>query len=157
MADEQKSAFAEADWPTKISFFNQKEQAFYSSGIELADLAPGTAHMRMIPRPEHLNGRGRLPMAWATVLLEQTACMAAKSYGRYVVAEQLSVNYHKSQSRGDCAMLNAYATEKNRGKYLGVYTVDVFDDRDEVVVSGTVTVYFEDRVISFDDNGEDKI
>lgn len=144
-----KCTFAEADWAEKIKFLNQREQAFYANGIELVELSPGAAKMKMTPRADQLNGRGRLPMAWATVLLEQTACMAAKSYGRYVVAEQLSVNYHQSQ--GEPGVLAAVAVEKNRGKYLGVYTVDVVNERGEVMVSGTVTVYFEEREISFDD------
>lgn len=150
MANEQNLTFAEADWPQKIEFFNRREQAFYANGIELVDLAEGRAQMRMTPRENQLNGRGCLPMAWATVLLEQTACMAAKAYGRYVVAEQLSVNYHQSMSAP--GVLTAVATEKNRGKYLGVYTVDVTNAEGLVTVSGTVTVYFEEREISFDDS-----
>lgn len=150
MADEQKLSFAEADWQAKIDFFNQREQAFYANGIELVQLGAGTATMRMTPRDDQLNGRGCLPMAWATVLLEQTACMAAKSYGHYVVAEQLSVNYHQSMSAP--GVLVATAREKNRGKYLGVYTVDVSNAEGTVTVSGTVTVYFEEREIRFDDS-----
>lgn len=149
MAKEDVLTFAEADWPTKISFFNQSEQAFYMDGIELMELSPGCAHMRLRPKARQLNGRGKLPVAWATVLLEQTACMAAKSYGHYVVAEQLSVNYHQSQTAA--CELDAYAVEKNRGKYLGVYNVDVKNEQGTVVVSGTVTVYFEDKEISLDD------
>lgn len=149
MANEQKLTYAEADWPEKISFFNQREQAFYANGIELVELSEGNAVMQMTPRADQLNGRGCLPMAWATVLLEQTACMAAKSYGRYVVAEQLSVNYHQSMSAP--GVLTAVASEKNRGKYLGVYNVDVTNAEGVVTVSGTVTVYFEEREISLDD------
>lgn len=149
MAEVMKCTFAESDWADKIIFFNRREQAFYNNGIELVELSLGAAKMKMTPRPDQLNGRGKLPMAWATVLLEQTACMAAKSYGRYVVAEQLSVNYHQSQ--GEPNVLTAVATEKNRGKYLGVYTVDVLNGNGDVMVSGTVTVYFEEREISFDD------
>lgn len=150
MGEVLRATFAEADWSDKIRFLNQREQAFYANGIELLELSLGAAKMQMTPRADQLNGRGRLPMAWATVLLEQTACMAAKSYGHYVVAEQLSVNYHQSQS--EAGVLTAVAVEKNRGKYLGVYTVDVTNERGEVTVSGTVTVYFEEREISFDDN-----
>lgn len=149
MTNERELTFATADWPEKIKFFNESEQAFYANGIELVDLAEGSAKMRMTPRADQINGRGCLPMAWATVLLEQTACMAAKSYGRYVVAEQLSVNYHTSMSAP--GVLTAVAAEKNRGKYLGVYTVDVSNAEGEVTVSGTVTVYFEEREISLDD------
>lgn len=149
MANEQKLTYAKADWPEKIRFFNQREQAFYANGIELVELSEGRAVMQMSPRADQLNGRGCLPMAWATVLLEQTACMAAKSYGRYVVAEQLSVNYHQSMSAP--GVLTAVASEKNRGKYLGVYNVDVTNAEGVVTVSGTVTVYFEEREISLDD------
>lgn len=149
MAEVSQNTFAEVDWSEKIKFLNRHEQAFYANGIELLELAFGRAMMKMTPRADQLNGRGKLPMAWATVLLEQTACMAAKSYGRYVVAEQLSVNYHQSQ--GESGVLLAVAEEKNRGKYLGVYTVDVTNEHNEIMVSGTVTVYFEEREISFDD------
>lgn len=149
MAAEKNITFAEADWQDKISFLNQSEQAFYANGIELVQLNFGTAQMKMTPRGDQINGRGYLPMAWATVLLEQTACMAAKSYGHYVVAEQLSVNYHQSMSEPQ--VLWANAKEKNRGKYLGVYTVDVTNGDGLVLVSGTVTVYFEEREISFED------
>lgn len=152
MAEAQKSSFAAADQQTKIRLLNASEHFFNSDGMELIELGDGSAYMIMRLQPRHFNRRGELPYAWAAVLLEQTARMAAMSYGHAVTSEQLSINYHQ---RADGDVLHAHATEKNRGKYLGVYTVEVFDGQENIVVSGTLTVYFQEQELYIEDMGED--
>lgn len=145
---ERKPSFREADWPAKMVYLNAGGQFYYSDGLELVELALGAAHMIMPTQPRHLNRQGKVLGAWASVLLEQAAAMAAMSYGYYVTPEQLSLNYHQDCSGG---VLHAYAAEKNRGKYLGVYTVDVCDEQGAIIVSGTMTVYFQEQELDFEE------
>lgn len=143
---ELRPCYADADWATKIEYINENENYYYSDGIELVEFAPGYAHMIMPLLPRHMNSRGNVHGGWAATLLEQAAGKAALSYGNFVVPEQLSVNYHDTCSGG---VLHAIAHEKNRGRHLDIFGVDVCDDAGRLIVSGTVTFYILDEKIDF--------
>jgi uncharacterized protein (TIGR00369 family) len=143
---ELRPPFAEADWATKIEYLNENDNFYYSDGIELVELSPGYAHMIMPVKSRHLNSQGNVHGGWTAALIGQAAGKAALSYGYFVTPEQLSMNYHNDCSGG---VLHAYAREKNRGKHLGIYTVDVQNESGDLVVSGTVTLYIQDKLIDF--------
>ncbi len=146
MTKELRPAFKDADWATKIAYINENENAYYSDGIELVELAEGYARMVMPLLPRHLNLQGNVYGGWLATMVGQAAGKAAMSYGRFVTPEQLSMNYHTTCSGGT---LHAVAQEKNRGRHLGIYTVDVTDDKGELIASGTVTLFIQDKEIDF--------
>ena len=80
------------------------------------------------------------------VEIGQAAGKAGLSYGYFVTPEQVSLNYHNSCAGG---VLHAVAKEKNRGKHLGIYTVDVRDEADLLIASGTATLYIQDKQVDF--------
>lgn len=147
MADSAlRPSFKDADWATKIEYINENENSYHSDGIELVEYGLGYAHMIMPLLKRHLNSQGNVHGGWLAALIGQAAGKAAMSHGFFVTPEQLSMNYHNTCSGGT---LHAVAKEKNRGRHLGIYTVDVLDDVDELVVSGTVTLFIQDKEIDF--------
>lgn len=146
MTEALRPAFRNADWATKIEYINENENFYYSDGIELVDFGPGFATMIMPLLPRHLNLQGNVHGGWLATMVGQAAGKAAMSYGYFVTPEQLSLNYHTTCNGGT---LHAKAKEKNRGKHLGIYTVDVTDDNDKLIVSGTVTLFIQDNEIDF--------
>lgn len=141
-----RPCYAEADWATRMEYLNENENYYHTDGIELIELSEGYAHMVMPLLPRHMNCRGEVHGGWAATILEQAAGKAALSYGRFVVPEQLSVNYHGTCTGG---VLHAIAREKNRGRHLDIFGVDVCDDSGNLIASGMVTFYILDEEIDF--------
>ena len=138
--------FMEADWPTKIEYMNENENFYHSDGLEVVELAKGWVHMILPVQKRHLNLQGMVHGGWLASLIGQAAGKAALSYGYFVTPEQISLNYHNNCSGG---VLHAVAAEKNRGKHLGIYTVDVRDDKGLLIASGTATLYIQDKIVDF--------
>ena len=143
---ELRPCYADADWATRIEYINENENYYYSDGIELVDFAPGYAHMIMPLQRRHMNYRGEAHGGWVVTLLQQAAGKAALSYGNFVVPEQLSVNYHDTCAGG---VLHAVAREKNRGRHLDIFGVDVQDENGRLIASGTVTFYILADKVNF--------
>lgn len=138
---------ANAEWEAKIAYLNKNWLEGISAFLELTSLGFGSAELVLHPYKKYLNAEGKVRGVMQTVLLEQAACVAAMSWGRYITPEQLSLNYHKPCDDG---RLRAVASEQHRGRYLGVYRVDVFDEQEDVVASGTMTLYFQEKEIPWD-------
>ena len=102
--------------------------------------------MVMPVQKRHLNLQGHVHGGWLAALIGQAAGKAGLSYGYFVTPEQVSLNYHNSCAGG---VLHAVAKEKNRGKHLGIYTVDVRDEADLLIASGTATLYIQDKQVDF--------
>ena len=141
-----RPAFKDADWATKIEYINEHENFYFSDGLELVEFRQGFAHMILPVQPRHLNSQGMVHGGWLASLIGQAAGKAALSYGYFVTPEQMSLNYHNVCTGG---VLHAVATEKNRGRHLGIYTVDVRDDSDLLIASGVVTLYIQEKEIDF--------
>lgn len=138
--------FIEADWPTRIEYMNENENFYHSDGLEVVELGQGWVHMVMPVQKRHLNLQGHVHGGWLAALIGQAAGKAGLSYGYFVTPEQVSLNYHNSCAGG---VLHAVAKEKNRGKHLGIYTVDVRDEADLLIASGTATLYIQDKQVDF--------
>lgn len=141
-----RPAFTEADWATKIEYLNENENFYFSDGLEVVELRRGFVRMIMPVQPRHLNSQGVVHGGWLATLIGQAAGKAALSYGYFVTPEQASLNYHNNCTGG---VLHAVANERNRGRHLGIYTVDVLDDNGLLIASGVVTLYIQDKEVDF--------
>src|SRR5512138_2704367 len=100
------------------------------SGIELLDVEVGAARARMALRPEHLNGLGTVMGGAIFTLADFAFAAASNSHGTVAVAIDVNITFMKAAQAGT---LWAEAREISRNPKLGTYTVEVKDDRGDLV------------------------
>lgn len=94
-------------------------------GVEVIDVAPGTATCRMAVRDELLNPFGTVNAGAIYTLAETAFGAAANSHGNVALAVNLSIAYLKP---GKTGTLTARAEELSAGGRMATYAVKVHDD-----------------------------
>ena len=100
------------------------------AGVELLSISIGHAKAKMAIQPHHLNGLGSVHGGAIFTLADFTFAAAANSHGTVAVAINASVTFMKAAASGT---LWAEAKELSKNFKIGVYTVEVRDDRGELV------------------------
>ena len=101
-------------------------------GIEVLDAGLGECRLHMTLRDEMCNGHGTVHGGVLHALADSAFAFACNSRGRRAVAAETSVSYLAPASPGD--VLEAHATEDQRGRKLGRYTVHVRRPADGTLV-----------------------
>lgn len=99
-------------------------------GIEIVELSPGHAKVKMVIREEHLNGLGVVHGGAIFTLADLGFAAACNSHGFDAVAVNVSVSYLKAAKGG---ALYAEAKEVSPHGKLGACTVRVTDDAGDLV------------------------
>lgn len=100
-------------------------------GIELDEVAPGSARARMRIGPTMVNGHGIAHGGYVFLLADTAFAFACNSYGRPVVARACDIVFLRPAREGD--LLVATATERTRAGRNGIYDVQVTRAADEVI------------------------
>ena len=100
-----------------------RDRASQTLGMELEDVRPGYARLRMAVRAEMLNGHGTCHGGIVFALADSAFAFACNSRGVVTVASGCSVEFLAPASEGD--ELVAVATERSLEGRNGVYDVDV--------------------------------
>ncbi len=98
--------------------------------IELISVEPGHARARMVLQTLHLNGLGITQGGAIFTLADFAFAAASNSHGSIAVAVNVSITFMKAATAGT---LYAEAREISRNAKLGSYTVEVRDDRNELI------------------------
>jgi acyl-CoA thioesterase len=98
--------------------------------IELLSVTPGRASARMTLQPHHLNGIGTVQGGAIFTLADFTFAAAANSHGTVSVAVNASITFMKPAGTGT---LWAEARELAKNFKIGAYSVEIKDDRGELV------------------------
>jgi acyl-CoA thioesterase len=112
-----------------LSFFKNDKFAAHAD-IELLSVSPGQARAKMALHPHHLNGYGTVQGGAIFTLADFAFAAASNSHGTVAVAINVSITFMKAGTTGT---LWAEARELSRNPKLGSYTVEVKDDRGELV------------------------
>ncbi len=107
------------------------DRASRALGIEVLDVGPGRAVLRMTVREDMLNGHDICHGGLVTALADSAFAFACNAYNELTVASGFDVNLVAAAHRGD--VLTASATESSRSGRTGVYDVAVRNQRDETV------------------------
>ncbi len=111
-------------------------------GITIIDESPGSTELKMTVREEMTNGfkiaHGGITYAFA----DSAFAFASNSRGHHAVSIQTSINHHKAVYPGD--ELLAKAREVNQTRKTGVYHVEIFNQKKELVASFQGTVFKKD-------------
>jgi len=108
-------------------------------GVELLDVRPRAASIRMTVRPEMLNGFGVCHGGVTFALADSALAFAANTHGRVTVAIENSITYPAAVSAGD--VLTATAVEESAASRVAFYGVRVTKQDDSVVALFRGTVY----------------
>jgi acyl-CoA thioesterase len=101
------------------------DEAARALGMEILDVGPGAATLRMVVRADMLNGHAICHGGLMTTLADTAFAYACNAYNEQTVASGFDVNIIASARLGD--VLTASATEVAKTRRTGVYDIDVRD------------------------------
>lgn len=108
------------------------------SGLEVAEVSPGYAKVRMPIQEYHLNGVGAVHGGALFTLADFAFAVAANSRGRTAVGINASIVYVKAARAG---VLIAEAREISLNSKLGNYTVNISDENKDLIAVFQGTAY----------------
>jgi acyl-CoA thioesterase len=108
-------------------------------GMTIVDVRPRTATVRMVVRPEMVNGFGVAHGGVVYSLADSALSFACNTHGRVTVAINNSISYPAAVNVGD--VLTALAESDGETRRLGYYRVTIRNQKDELVSAFTGTVY----------------
>ena len=107
------------------------DRASQGMGMRVAAIGPGSCTMTMSVREDMLNGHGSCQGGLVTALADSCFAFACNAYGEVTVASGFDVQLVAPGRQGD--VLTARAVEVSKTGRLGVYDVEVRNQRDERV------------------------
>ena len=110
-------------------------------GIELVEVTPGAAKVRMKVGDEHRNSVGMVHGGVTFTLADYAFAAACNSYGTVAVAVNCHISYLRAPE-GDT--LVAEATEVSKSRRLGTYAVSVSDGEGNLVATFQGMAYRKD-------------
>jgi len=119
-------------------FIAENDRFAKHAGIELLEVAEGTASARMKITRQHLNGVNIVHGGAIFTLADLTFAAASNSHGSVAVAINVSIAYIKAVGEGT---LFAKAREVSRNPKLALYLVDITDDDGGLVATFQGMVY----------------
>jgi acyl-CoA thioesterase len=99
------------------------DRASQALGMELVDVGPGRAVLRMTIRDDMVNGHAIGHGGLTFTLADSAFAFACNSYGRRTVAAGAEIRFRAPTRLGD--VLTATAVERSREQVTGVYDVQV--------------------------------
>ena len=107
------------------------DRASRGLGMAVAAIGPGTCTMTMTVREDMINGHGICQGGLVTALADSCFAFACNAYGEITVASGFDVDLVAPARLGD--VLTARAVEVHKSGRLGVYDVEVRNQRGERV------------------------
>ena len=102
-----------------------------SLGMELLEIRPGYARMRMAVRDDMTNGHGICHGGYTFLLADSTFAYACNSHGQRAVAASAEIHFLAPAHAGD--VLTAEGVEQHLAGRSGVYDMRVTDQHGRVV------------------------
>ena len=109
------------------------DRASQGMGMEVTAIGPGTCTMSMTVREDMLNGYGTCQGGLLAALADSCFAFACNAYNEITVASGFNVEIVAPGKLGD--VLVATAVEVSKAGRMGVYDVDVRNQRGERVVA----------------------
>jgi len=107
------------------------DRAAQHLGIELLDIGPGRARMRMRVRRELTNGHGICHGGYIFLLADTTFAYACNSHNQRAVAAGCSIEFLAPAHEGD--VLTADGVEQHLAGRHGVYDMTVHDQHGKLI------------------------
>lgn len=114
---------AEALWPG--------DRAAQGMGMELVEIGPGTARLRMAVREDMVNCHGICHGGYIFALADTAFAYACNSYNHRTVASGVDINFLAPVQLGDS--LTAYGHVRQQGGRIGYYDIEVANQDGKLV------------------------
>lgn len=108
------------------------------NNIELLEIGEGTAKAQMKVTENHLNAVGIIQGGALFTLADFVFAAASNSRGKIAVTLDANVNFIKAVSSG---ILTATASEINLRKTIAIYSVEIRNEKDELIAIFQSTAY----------------
>lgn len=108
-------------------------------GIETLTIAPGRCDLRLMVRPEMLNGFAIAHGGIAYSLADSCLAFASNGHGIQCVSVETSISHTKPVKEGD--VLTATSEEKSLSRSIGVYHVTITNQEGTTVALFKGTVF----------------
>jgi acyl-CoA thioesterase len=112
--------------------------------LKVLKISKGSCELEMKVTPEMLNGFDILHGGLSYSLSDSALAFAANAYGHKCVSIETSISHLKPVKPDD--MLTANATELHRGKSIGVYEVQIFNQDNEKIALFKGTVHISKEI-----------
>jgi len=100
-------------------------------GLEVLEVREGYSKVRMIIRPEMVNGFGIVHGGLAFSLADSAFAFACNNRNNISVALDVTITFTKAVNVGD--VLTAEAKENHNGRSIGVYLITITNQKNEQV------------------------
>lgn len=134
-----------------LEFFRENDHFARHCGIELLQVTPGAARVRMPVRDFHLNGAGTVHGGALFTLADFAFAVAVNSRGKLALAINTSMSFINPAFAGT---LYAQAQEISSNRRLGVYQVEIEDEQGQLVARFEGTAYRKDKPLLKDGDGQ---
>jgi acyl-CoA thioesterase len=124
-------------------------------GLELLEVRPRYAAVRMVVRPDMLNGFGVCHGGVTFALADSAFAFASNTHGRVTVSVDNTITYPAGASAGD--VLTAIASEERAANRIAFYGVRVTNQDGSVVALFRGTVYRTRRGHFADDDRDQRM
>ena len=119
-------------------FFEERDKFANYVGIEIVDISPGRAKVKMDIKKHHLNGLSIVHGAVLFTLADYAFAIASNSHGKAAVSINSTMSFLKAVSKGT---IYAEAIELSKNPKLATYKVDVVHEEGELLAVFQGTVY----------------
>lgn len=109
-------------------------------GAKLLDITEGKCRLSMVIRKEMLNGFNIAHGALTYALSDSALAFAANSYGNKAVSVDTSISHLAPVAVGDLLLANCRVVHK--GRSIGLFNVEIFNQKEELVSFFKGTVKF---------------
>ncbi len=100
-------------------------------GIEIVEITPGCARLKMTVSQEFTNGHNTCYGGYIFMLADSAFAYASNNCNRNTVASAASIEFIAPAKTGD--RLTAIAHERSRGGTIGVYDAEVYNQDDKLL------------------------
>lgn len=131
MSDRQSHVDAQEVAESVGAMIGRRDGVARMLGMELEEIRPGYARLRMTVRPDMVNGHGIGHGAMTFALADTCFAYAGNSRDRASVAQHCSIAFLRPTRPGD--VLTAEAAEQGVFGRTGIYDITVTNQKGEVV------------------------
>jgi acyl-CoA thioesterase len=126
-----------------VTHMMQHDQFSNWLGIEVIEVERGYSKIKMIIRPEMVNGFGIAHGGVAFSLADSAFAFACNNYNKVSVALDTTINFLKAVQVGD--ELTAIAKEIHHGRSTGVYLISIYNQHEQQVAHFKGTCFITDK------------
>jgi len=124
-------------------YTSQRDRLRKLLGAQVVDVAPGYAKVVLTVEGKHLNAAGVCHGGVLFSLCDFAFAIAGNSHGRLGFAIEVSISFFRAANLGD--QLVAEAREVHMGKRIGLFTMEVTNQRGEkIALAKGVSYHFDE-------------